>query len=408
MQELVDKVASYFVPVIVAWTIIMFLIWIAVGIAVQGKTGSAAAVQSTTYAITVLIVSCPCAIGLAVPMVIVMASGIAAERGVVFKSAGAIELAHKTSHVVLDKTGTLTQGRPSIAVAHQLQKEDCLSLLLGLVSNSKHPVSAAVGDHLRRRGVVATAIPDVQSLPGRGLETQWADQMVQAGNARWLNTATHPLVESVLKQGYTAFCFCIDGLLCAVFGVEDSLRDNASDVVSQLQKHGVSVHVVSGDDEGPVQSVALSLGIPRSNVHARSSPADKKAYIMNLLGDCANVKKPIVIFCGDGTNDAVALAQATIRIHMNEGSDIAQSAADVVLMRPALSGLLTVIDVSKASVRRIRFNFGWSFMYNTFAVLLAAGAFVNARIPPEFAGLGELVSVLPVIVAAVLLRWARI
>jgi Cu2+-exporting ATPase len=150
------------------------------------------------------------------------------------------------------------------------------------------------------------------------------------------------------------------------------------------------------------------LNIPRDNVRSRTSPSGKRDYIQTLLGTSTDRKKPVVVFCGDGTNDAVALAQATIGVHMNEGTDVAQSAADVVLMRPALSGIITTIDASRKSVNRIKFNFCWSFVYNTFAVLLAAGAFVNARIPPEYAGLGELVSVLPVILAAVLLRWSKI
>ena len=127
-----------------------------------------------------------------------------------------------------------------------------------------------------------------------------------------------------------------------------------------------------------------------------------------LLGTGKDCKKPVVVFCGDGTNDAIALAQATIGVHINEGTDIAQSAADVVLMRPYLGGILTMINASRKSVNRVKFNFAWSFVYNTFAILLAAGAFVNARIPPEYAGLGELASVLPVIAAAVLLRWSSI
>ncbi|KAJ5218206.1 uncharacterized protein N7498_000305 [Penicillium cinerascens] len=409
MQELADKVASYFVPVIVALATATFVVWIAVGVAAQGKTGSEAAVQSITYAITVLIVSCPCAIGLAVPMVVVFASGIAAEHGVIFKSADAIEVAYKASHVVFDKTGTLTHGKLSVIV------EDCpeggesrLPLLLGLVSNNKHPVSVAVADHLRRKGVIAAAFPGAKSLTGRGMEGEVTGQTVRGGNARWLNVQTHPLVQPVLLQGYTAFCFTIDGVPWAVFGLEDSLRDDASQVVTALLRRGVSVHVVSGDDVEPVQKVASTLGISERNVQAHSSPSDKQSYIKNLLEDASNVQEPVVIFCGDGTNDAVALAQATVGIHMNAGSDLAQAAADVVLMRPALSGILTVMDTSKVSVRRIKFNFGWSFVYNTFAVLLAAGAFVKARIPPEFAGLGELVSVLPVIIAAVLLRWTQI
>ncbi|KAJ5766815.1 uncharacterized protein N7511_004431 [Penicillium nucicola] len=408
MQELADKVASYFVPVIVALAIATFVVWIAVGVAAQGKSGSEAAVQSITYAITVLIVSCPCAIGLAVPMVVVFAGGIAAEKGVIFKSADAIEVAYKASHVVLDKTGTLTQGNLSVVVEHCLENgESRLPFLLGLISNNKHPVSVAVADHLRRKGIIATAFPGAKSLTGRGIEGEMAGQTVRGGNSRWLNVQDQPLVQPVLLRGYTVFCFTIDGVLWAVFGLEDSLRDEASQVVTTLLRRNVSVHVVSGDDLEPVQKVASILGIPDRNVQAHSSPSDKQSYIKNLLGDSSNVE-PVVIFCGDGTNDAVALAQATVGIHMNSGSDLAQAAADVVLMRPDLSGIVTVMDTSKVSVRRIKFNFGWSFIYNTFAVLLAAGAFVKARIPPEFAGLGELISVLPVIIAAALLRWTKI
>jgi Cu2+-exporting ATPase len=342
-------------------------------------------------------------------MVVVFASGIAAEKGVVFKSADAIEVAYKTSHVVFDKTGTLTQGKLGVVVEHCLENgESRLPFLLGLISNNKHPVSVAVADHLRRKGVIAAAFPGAKSLTGRGMEGEMAGQTMRGGNSRWLNVQNHPLVQPVLLQGYTAFCFTIDGVLCAVFGLEDSLRDDASQVVTTLLRRNVSVHVVSGDDVEPVQKVASILGIPDRNVQAHSSPSDKQSYVKNLLGDPSNVKEPVVIFCGDGTNDAVALAQATVGVHMNAGSDIAQAAADVVLMRPALSGIITLMDTSKVSVRRIKFNFGWSFVYNTFAVLLAAGAFVKARIPPEFAGLGELISVLPVIIAAALLRWTKI
>jgi Cu2+-exporting ATPase len=211
----------------------------------------------------------------------------------------------------------------------------------------------------------------------------------------------------MLVNGRTVLCFTIDGELKVVFGLEDELRSDAAETVRTLQDRGVSVHVVSGDDDGAVRTLASKLGIPDDNVRSRSSPADKKNYIQTLLGKASERKKPVVVFCGDGTNDAVALAQATIGVHMNEGTDVAQSAADVVLMRPLLAGILTMMNASRKSVNRIKFNFAWSFVYNTLAVLLAAGAFVNARIPPEFAGLGELVSVLPVIAAAVLLRWSK-
>ncbi|KAI3567764.1 p-type copper atpase [Fusarium oxysporum f. sp. albedinis] len=407
LQDLADRVASYFVPVVVALTIITFVVWVAVGMTVRGYGGSEATIQAITYAITVLIVSCPCAIGLAVPMVIVIASGVAAERGIIFKSADAIEVAHKTSHVVFDKTGTLTRGKLSV-VGNECVDEDKLPLLLGLVENSRHPVSVAVAAHLKDIGIMTSTVPEPKSLTGKGVETTLGDQKLRAGNSRWLNLSDHELVQPMLDQGCTVFCFTIDNELKAVYGLEDELRPDAAETVETLQKRGVSVHVVSGDDDGAVRTLASKLSIPGDNVRSRSSPADKKDYIQTLLGTATERKKPVVVFCGDGTNDAVALAQATIGVHMNEGTDVAQSAADVVLMRPSLAGILTMINASRKSVNRIKFNFGWSFVYNTFAVLLAAGAFVNARIPPEFAGLGELVSVLPVIAAAVLLRWSKI
>ncbi|UKZ71217.1 uncharacterized protein TrAtP1_012178 [Trichoderma atroviride] len=407
LQDLADRVASYFVPIVVALATITFVIWIAVGMTVRGYDGSEAATQAITYTIAVLIVSCPCAIGLAVPMVIVIASGVAAEKGIVFKSADAIEVAHKTSHVVFDKTGTLTQGKLSVVTENFLDIGK-LSLLLGLVESSRHPVSVAVAAHLKEAGVIASAVAEPKSITGKGVEAIVGGETLRAGNSRWLDLTNHELVQPMLAQGYTVFCFTIDNTLMVVYGLEDELRPDSVETIRALQRRDVSVHLVSGDDDGAVQTLASKLSIPYDLVRSRSSPADKKDYIQKLLGTTTGRKQPVIVFCGDGTNDAVALAQATIGVHMNEGTDVAQSAADVVLMRPSLGGILTMMDVSRKSVNRIKFNFMWSFVYNAFAILLAAGAFVNARIPPEYAGLGELVSVLPVIAAAVLLRWSTI
>ena len=415
IQEIADQVATYFVPVVLSITIVVFCVWMAVGIAAQNKPASEAAVQAITYAITVLIVSCPCAIGLAVPMVIVVATGIAAERGVIFKSADAIEIAWKTAHVVFDKTGTLTQGKLTVARKELLDHSaSTKSLLLGLIRSSKHPVSVAVATHLKAEGVAATTVSDPKSLVGKGVEGASAGRTLRAGNSRWLGISDDHLVQRILSQGYTAFCFTIDGELVAVYGLEDSLREDTVHTVTKLQESGITVHVLSGDDDGAVRAVATQVGIPTPYVRSRCTPADKQRYISELLAtpDPRNSRgthqKPVVMFCGDGTNDAVALAQASIGVHMNEGTDVAKSAADVVLMRPSLAGILIAIAVSRKSIHRIVFNFGWSFVYNVFAILLAAGAFVYARIPPEFAGLGELVSVLPVVAAGILLKWSKI
>ncbi|KAH7123181.1 HAD-like domain-containing protein [Dactylonectria macrodidyma] len=273
-----------------------------------------------TYTITILITSYLYAIGLAIPIVIIIASKAAAERGIIFKSADAIEVAHKTSHIVFDKTGTLTRGKLSV-VGNERVDEDKLPLLLGLVENSRHPVSVAVAARLKNIGIMTSTVPEPKSWTDKGVKTTLGRQKLRAGNSRWLNLSDHELVQPMLKRG-------------------------------------ISVHVVSGDDGGAVRTLASKLSIPGNNVRSRSSPADKKDYIQTLLGPATDRKKPVVVFYGDGTNDAVALTQATIGVHMNEGTDIAQSAADIVLTRPSLAGILTMMNASRKSVNRIKFNFG--------------------------------------------------
>jgi Cu2+-exporting ATPase len=423
IQDIADRVASYFVPLIILITIVTFCAWIAIGLRIRKQSGSEAAIQAITYAITVLIVSCPCAIGLAVPMVIFVASGVAAEKGVVIKTGESLEIAFQTSHVVLDKTGTITEGRLTVANEwYSNENQDkTKSLLLGLLRGIKHPVSAGVVRHLRAQGVEASSVSQINTLVGKGVQGQETETgaVLQAGNTRWLNVDSNTVAQAALSQDYTVFCFTVNGNLAAIYGLEDPIRADTSSTIKRLLDRGISIHIVSGDDDGPVRSVASQLNIDETNIRSRCTPEEKQAYIQQLLSDCssgyvsnartAKNKKPVVIFCGDGTNDAVALAQATIGVHVNEGgTDIAQSAADVVLMSPNLSGILTLITLSRRSIYRIGFNFGWSFVYNLFAILLAAGAFVNARIPPEFAGLGELVSVLPVIAAAMLLKWSKL
>ncbi|KAF1920224.1 E1-E2 ATPase-domain-containing protein [Ampelomyces quisqualis] len=415
IQDIADKVASYFVPVVVTLTIITFAIWMAIGVAVRKKSGSEAAIEAITYAITVLIVSCPCAIGLAVPMVIVVASGVAAKRGVIFKSANSIEIAYKTTDVVFDKTGTLTMGQLKVFEEAFLNgdAESNRACLLGMVKGIKHPVSVAVASHLDSQATVAATLKDVRAIAGKGVEGRLNGKILRAGNSIWLNASSHPQVQAMLSKGLTAFCFTIDSELVAVFGLQDTLRAEAPETVTRLQKQGLRVHILSGDDDGAVQAVGAQLSVPPSAIRSRCSPGDKQSYIKDLIDmplsdKQGKTRRPVVIFVGDGTNDAVALAQATIGVHMSSGTDMAQSAADVVLVRSDLSCILTMMILSRKAMHRVGFNFGWSFVYNLFAVLLGAGAFVNARIPPEYAGLGELVSVLPVILAAVLLRWSHI
>lgn len=405
IQEIADRFARCFVPIILTVTAVLFVIWVAIGKTVRHQSTSTSCIIAMTYAISALIVSCPCGIGLAVPMVVVIAGGVGARHGLIFKYAETIEIARKVSHVIFDKTGTLTQGKLSV-VAEQYTNgmpDAWASLILGLTVNSKHPVSIAVTTYLKTSDIQPLQLEDVKYVVGNGIEATWNGETIRGGNPYWLGFEDSPLVQEVLALSLTMFCVSINGELIAVFGLRDILRLDATKTINQLRNRSIEVSLVSGDTEEAVQSVAELIGIPSSHVRSRCSPGDKQAYVKEKLSQ----KESVVIFCGDGTNDAIALAQASIGIHMNEGTEIAQSAADVVLLHPSLDGILTLIDLSRAFYRRVVFNFVWSFVYNVFAILLAAGAFPHARIPPQFAGLGEAVSVLPVIVVAMQLRWTR-
>jgi Cu2+-exporting ATPase len=405
IQELADRVASIFVPVILIVTTLIFIVWIAVGMEVRHQSSMTASIVAMTYAISSLIISCPCAIGLAVPMVVAIAGGVAAKHGLIFKSAETIEIARNVSHVIFDKTGTLTQGKLLVvAESYPTGRPEILApVVMGLTAHSKHPVALSITAHMEASGVQPEGAQQVTSIPGNGIEAILKGTKIRGGNPRWLGVENSPAVQEALSQGLTLFCVTMDEVLVAVFGLTDSLRPDAIEVVNELTRRSVDVSIVSGDNKAAVQAIAGLLGIPPSHVRSGCSPGDKQLYVQEMLAR----KDSVVVFCGDGTNDAIALAQASIGINMNEGTDIARGASDVVLMRPLLSNILVLIDLSKAFYRRVIFNFLWSFTYNVFAILLAAGAFPDARITPQFAGLGEIASVLPVIAIAMQLRWFK-
>lgn len=407
VQDIVDKVASWFIPIIVAISTLTFVIWIGVGLHSHSSSVADAAIQAITYAIATMVVSCPCAIGLAVPMVITIVSGLAAKRhGIIFKEAQAIELAHKTSHVVFDKTGTLTDGK--LTVTHRKYfTVDAASVLLGLVDGVKHPVSTAIARYLKAHGVLPVHVEGVRTVVGNGVEGTYKGSPVRCGNPNWLGLANDPSVRNLPKTS-VIFCLTKNNTRAAVFSLCSPLRPSAHALVSELRRRKISISIVSGDSHSAVRSIASQLGM--SDYHARCTPEAKKRHLEQLP------KGAVSMFVGDGTNDAIALTQATIGIHIPQeengegGSEIAQNTADVVLSHPNLMSVISAIDLSCAAHRRIIFNFVWSGIYNLFAILLAAGAFegAKARISPQYAGLGEVVSVVPVIVAAVLLRWVKV
>jgi Cd2+-exporting ATPase len=408
-RQIADLVAAWFVPVMVFLSIVTFFIWVAIGRSLLHKPGSEVVVSALTYAIAVLIVSCPCAIGLAVPMVVVIASGIAAKRGIIFKSGRTIETARKVHHVIFDKTGTLTEGRPAVIYSYFCHRdpEFVRSLFRGLLSSSSHPISRAIVEDSNYAPASPAMIDDIKAIPGKGVLGKWHGQTLRGGNVSWLGLEGHFAVQHAFARQLSIFCLMLQDELIAVIGLQDPVRNEAFDVISKFKQRGVEVSLLSGDNAGSVEKVGRMLGIPFNNVRSRATPADKQDYIRSILAKpTSSGRTPHVLFCGDGTNDSVALAQATIGVYMSGGTDIAKGAADVVLASRQLNGVLLLMDISQAAFRRIVLNFVWAFLYNVFAVLLAAGAFkrIGFRLEPQYAAIGELVSIVPVILVAFQLK----
>lgn len=395
IQSLADIVASYFIPAILAITLIVFIIWITISLYVEKQPCRDAFVSTISYAVAVLAVSCPCAIGLAVPMVLVIASGIAARHGVIIKTASALEKAWSVTDVVFDKTGTLTTSELEVSEfeIYVRNHERAFAITHALTSDNNHPVSRGVTSFLNTKDLPNIEIGSTRSIPGKGIEATLGQSVVRAGNPEWLSLRNHIALQRWLQLDATLLCVTADQELLAVFALKSTIRPEAVAVVSQLRKKGLVVHLVSGDAEQPAVKTGEALGI--SNVRFRQSPAEKYRYVEQL----ASRSESRVLYCGDGTNDAAAVARANVGVCVGDASDVTSSSADVVLLG-SLEGIRLLLMMSKAAFRRIIFNFIWSGIYNLFAILLAAGAFVAFRLPPAYAGLGELVSVVPVVIAA--------
>ncbi|KAI0736438.1 heavy metal translocatin [Fomitopsis betulina] len=393
VQALVDRVVGWFVPAIVAAAIITFVIWVAVGLAVRGRSGGSAAASALTYAIAVLAVSCPCAIGLAVPMVILIAGGVAAKQGLVFKAATILEVARTVDHVIFDKTGTLTQGKLSVVASEvwPVEEFDVNATIIALIKDSRHPVARAVAEHLKARRddpVKVTKLDKVEMVTGKGIQGTIAGSLIRGGNPAWLEVNDHPSVKPLLENGLTLFCLTHNGRLLAAFGLEDALRPEAPHVLAALRARNITVSILSGDHRAAVDKISAALGIAPTNALAGCLPRTSRY----------------------GTNDAVALARADVGVHLHTGEGAgfaASAAADVVLLRPDLRGVLALLQLSDAVAHRVALNFGWAAVYNVVAILFAAGAFVDVRLPPAYAGLGEIVSVLPVVLVALQLKWFK-
>lgn len=402
-QLLADEVACWIVPAIGSLALLTLLVWTLIGKVVRGKPAGSAILGALPYALSVLIVSCPCAIGLAIPIVQVVASNVAAKYGLMLRSAEVMTVARKVTHVVFDKTGTLTHEKMSVIEEYYCSgsSDFATGLTQALASYSKHPVSSAVAEHLKHRRGDATQLADTETVIGEGVIGKLNGQVVRIGNARWLGVETCRLVQSLVARNFTVLCVAREDELVAIFGLHAAVRRDAAELIVKLKERRIKISIMSGDEIGTVHKVAAEIQIPLKDTWARCSPQQKQQLVKELMRSKADT----VLFCGDGANDAAALAQASVGLHISHGSGFTDNAADAVITGNSLKAILVLLDLSRDCYHQVVFGFSWSAFYNLFAVMLAAGLLIKIRLPPEYAGLGEAVSVLPVVIVPLRLRW---
>ena len=377
IQRLVDVVASYFVPVVIAVASISFVLWSIIG-------PEPALVYSLLTFVAVVIIACPCALGLATPTAIMVGTGKGAEFGVLIRSAEALELAHKTTAVVLDKTGTLTRGVPRVTdvVAATETEEELLRLAGSAERGSEHALGGAIVAAALERGIVLENPRAFNAVAGMGMVAEVEGRTVVIGNEALLEShgvgldGTGERGAELSAQGKTVMFAAADGRLMGMLAVADTLKPEAKEVVAQLRGMGIETIMLTGDNRRTAEAVGRDLGIDR--VLAEVLPQEKEAMVRAL-----QESGKVVAMVGDGINDAPALARANIGIAMGTGADAAMEAAQVTLMRGDLRSVLTAFRLSRATIGTIRQNLFWAFGYNTALIPVAAGALY-----PLFAALG--------------------
>ena len=402
IQRLADKVSSYFVPAVIAIALWTFVVWLLVGPPPAG-------IFALVAAVAVLIIACPCALGLATPLSITVATGKGAANGILIRSAEALETAHKLTTVVLDKTGTITEGEPTLTdvlPADGFGADELLALIAAAERDSEHPLATAIIAGARDRNLVAREVTSFESVTGQGVRATVDGRTVLVGNQRLLSGAgIDPAglirdLETLAADGKTPMLVAVDGRPAGVIGVADTIKDGSAAAIADLISRGIDVVMMTGDNRTTAAAIARQVGIRR--VVAEVMPEHKAREVKRLQAEGR-----VVGMVGDGINDAPALAQADVGLAIGTGTDVAIEASDITLISGHLSGLVTAIDLSRATMRNIRQNLVFAFGYNAVGIPLAAGVLYPAfgvLLSPMIAALAMALSSLSVVTNSSRLR----
>ncbi|MFO0590892.1 MAG: heavy metal translocating P-type ATPase [Polyangiaceae bacterium] len=404
IARLADRVSGVFVPIVLGIAAITFVVWLAID---PTAAGLATAIERF---VAVLVIACPCALGLATPAAVAVGAGRGAELGVLVKGGAALEAASRVDTVLFDKTGTLTTGEPAltdvISLAPDRREDDLLALVASAEHGSEHPIAGAIVEGARKKGIATVTAEGFTNASGRGVEARVAGRHVRAGTALWLReTGVDPSeledrADALTRMGRTPVFVAVDGRLSGLVAVADRPAPGARETVRTLREMGLDVAMLTGDRRRTAEAVALELGIER--VIAEVRPEDKARVVAE-----ERARGRVVAMVGDGINDAPALAGAHLGVAIGTGTDIAVAAADVALLRGGIGGLPTALKLARATLGTIRGNLFWAFVYNVLGVPIAAGLlapFTGFQLSPVIASAAMSMSSVSVLLSSLRLR----
>lgn len=403
IAKLADKIAGIFVPVVIAIALVTAAVWLFIGADFE---------FALSCAICVMVISCPCALGLATPVAIMVGTGRGAENGILIKSGEALEVAHRADTVVLDKTGTITEGRPEVTDVVTLTgtESELVGIAAALEKKSEHPLAEAIIEYAESRNVVIKETESFEAVSGRGLTGMLGGSMYLGGNEKLMEqfkidlSAVKDKINELAEQGKTPMLFAKDGKLLGIIAAADVVKDSSRKAVKELKDMGIEVIMLTGDNRKTAEGIGAGLGL--DSIIAEVLPQDKE----NVIAELQKTGKAVVMV-GDGINDAPALVRADVGVAIGAGTDVAVESADIVLVKNDLRDVAGAIKLSKAVMRNIRQNLFWAFFYNCLGIPLAAGVFYTAlgwRLSPMFGAAAMSFSSLFVVSNALRLKMFRL